>query len=183
LVKVRETSVSGCLTFRLGLSKKSSKKVGILPPFGFLKEIKVKSKKENFSLIKENKKEGIQINDIKLFVGDKIDPRLFFKKGDKITVSGRSKAKGFQGVVKRHKFAGGPKTHGQSDRERAPGSIGNRTTPGRVHKGKRMAGRMGGERVTLKNMLIIEATESILKVKGLVPGWSGGFLEIRKNDL
>lgn len=106
-----------------------------------------------------------------------------YKEGDEITLTGVSKGKGFAGVVRRHGFAGGPRTHGQSDRERAPGSIGSTTTPGRVLKGKRMAGRMGGERVTLKNLKImkIDLEKNILFIKGPVPGNVGSRLWLRKN--
>lgn len=89
-----------------------------------------------------------------------------------VTVVGTSKGKGFAGVMKRWGFAGGPATHGQSDRARAPGSIGGTTTPGRVYKGKKMAGRKGGDRVTVKGLKIIEADEKekIVKVSGAIPG-------------
>lgn len=94
------------------------------------------------------------------------------KAGDVIKVTGISKGKGFAGVVKRHHFKGGPRTHGQSDRERAPGSIGQTTTPGRVYKGKRMAGRMGQDRVTIRNLQIvdIDSSKNLIFIKGLVPG-------------
>ncbi len=97
-------------------------------------------------------------------VGDLLKP------GDLVDIVGLSKGKGFAGVVKRHHFKGGPRTHGQSDRERAPGSIGQTTTPGRVYKGKRMAGRMGGERVTVRNLEVVLVTDDGVMVKGLVPG-------------
>ncbi|MFH0864028.1 MAG: 50S ribosomal protein L3 [Candidatus Gottesmanbacteria bacterium] len=102
--------------------------------------------------------------------------------GDKVKVSGTSRGKGFAGVVKRWKFAGGPKTHGQSDRERAPGSIGQTTTPGRVYKGKRMAGRMGGDKVTISGLKVVEikSEEKILIVKGLIPGPIKGLVKISK---
>lgn len=102
--------------------------------------------------------------------------------GDIIKVTGTSKGKGFQGVVKRHGFHGGPKTHGQSDRERHPGAIGSTTTPGRVYKGKRMAGRMGGDAVTIKNLLVMDviSEKNILLVSGLVPGAKNGLLTITK---
>jgi len=108
-----------------------------------------------------------------------VKPTMLFKKGDLVTVTGTSKGKGYQGVVKRHHFKGGPRTHGQSRGERAPGSIGMTTTPGRVFKGKRMAGRMGQDRVTVKNLMIIEVKEDGLLIKGLVPGYKTGLLEIR----
>lgn len=105
-----------------------------------------------------------------------------FQPGDAVRVTGTSKGKGFAGVVKRHGFAGGPRTHGQSDRERAPGSIGQTTTPGRVYRGKRMAGRMGGERVTQRGLKIvaINSDTNMLTVKGVVPGGRNGLLIIQK---
>jgi len=105
-----------------------------------------------------------------------------FKEGDSVRVSGITKGKGFQGVVKRHGFRGGPKSHGQKDRLRAPGSIGA-TAPQRVFPGKRMAGRMGGNRVTLKGLEIanVDQEKKILLVKGAVPGNTQGVLEIIKN--
>ncbi len=105
-----------------------------------------------------------------------------FAAGDTVQVTGVSKGKGFQGVVKRHHFRGGPRTHGQSDRERAPGAIGSTTTPGRVYKGKRMAGRMGNDRVTLKNLKVIAVDEqkNILTISGLVPGGRNSLLMIQK---
>ena len=115
-------------------------------------------------------------------VGDKIDVSLF-QAGDLVDVTGISKSKGFAGVVKRHHFSGGPKTHGQSDRHRAPGSIGATTTPGRVLKGTRMAGRMGGDRVTVRNLEVYQADpeRNLLLVRGAVPGSKNGLLLIRKS--
>ena len=115
-------------------------------------------------------------------VGDKVDVNLF-KPGDLIDVTGLSKGKGFAGVVKRHHFAGGPKTHGQSDRHRHPGAIGSTTTPGRVWKGMRMAGRMGGERVTVRHLEVFRADpeRNLLLVVGAVPGIRNGLLLIRKS--
>ena len=116
-------------------------------------------------------------------VGQKIDVSLF-KVGDLINVTGVSKGKGFAGVVKRHHFAGGPKTHGQSDRHRAPGSIGATTSPGRVFKGTRMAGHMGDQQVTVRNLEVFEAdpARNLLLVKGAVPGSRNGLLLIKKSD-
>jgi len=121
-------------------------------------------------------------DDPNLKVGDIVKIVDVFKKGDIITVTGVSKGKGFAGVVKRWRFAGGPKTHGQSDRERAPGSIGQRTTPGRVYKGKRMAGRMGQDKVTVKGLAIldIDETNNTIVIKGPVPGATGGLVYIKK---
>ncbi len=105
-----------------------------------------------------------------------------FEQGDWVDVTGVSKGKGFAGVVKRHGFAGGHKTHGQSDRHRAPGSIGQCKTPGRVFKGKRMAGRMGGERVTVQGLkvVLVDPERNLLALRGAVPGAKEGLLMIRE---
>ena len=114
-------------------------------------------------------------------VGQKVDADMF-KPGDLLDVTGISKGKGFAGVVKRHHFAGGPKTHGQSDRHRAPGSIGATTSPGRVLKGMRMAGHMGDRRVTERNLKVldVDSARHLLLVKGAVPGSKKGLLLIKK---
>lgn len=113
--------------------------------------------------------------------GDRIDIG-FLKRGDLLNMTGFSKGKGFAGVVKRHGFAGGPKTHGQSDRHRAPGSIGSTTYPGRVLKGKLMAGHMGNRRVKARNLEVVQVDpeRDLLLVKGAVPGANGGLLVIEK---
>lgn len=103
-----------------------------------------------------------------------------FRTGERVDVVGVSKGKGFAGTIKRHRFHRQPKTHGASDRTRAPGSIGSTSTPGRVLKGVRMAGRMGGERVTAQNLevVVVDADRNLLAVKGSVPGAKGGLLLI-----
>jgi large subunit ribosomal protein L3 len=105
-----------------------------------------------------------------------------FEEGEFVDVTGTSKGRGFAGVVKRHGFSGGPKTHGQSDRLRTPGSIGACTTPGRVFKGKRMPGRMGGERVTVQGLkvVMVDPERNLLAVRGAVPGAKNGLLMIRQ---
>jgi len=115
-------------------------------------------------------------------VGQRVDVGIF-KPGDLVDVTGISKGKGFAGVVKRYHFAGGPKTHGQSDRHRAPGSIGATTTPGRVFKGLKMAGHMGNERVTVRHLKVIEADaeRNLLLVRGAVPGARNGLIIIKKS--
>jgi len=115
-------------------------------------------------------------------VGDRVDVSQF-EVGDFVDITGVSRGKGFAGVVKRHGFAGGPKTHGQSDRHRAPGSVGAGTTPGRVFKGTKMAGRMGGDRVTVRNLLVCrtDVERNLLLVKGAVPGVDNGLLLIKKS--
>ena len=105
-----------------------------------------------------------------------------FGEGDLVDVIGTSKGRGFQGVVKRHGFRGGPKTHGQSDRHRAPGSIGSSATPGRVFKGMRMAGRMGGDRVTVQNLKVlrVDPERNLLLVQGSVPGANESLVMVRR---
>jgi large subunit ribosomal protein L3 len=105
-----------------------------------------------------------------------------FEEGEIVDVVGTSKGKGFAGGVKRYHFRGGPKTHGQSDRHRAPGSIGSGTTPGRVRKGLHMAGHMGDEQVTVKNLRVFDTdtARNVLLIEGSVPGGSNGLLRIRK---
>lgn len=102
-----------------------------------------------------------------------------FEEGDKVVVRGITKGKGFQGVVKRHGFHGGPRTHGQKHSEREPGSIGS-TGPQRVFKGTRMAGRMGGKRITIKNLKVIkvDAEKKEIMISGAVPGRRGTALKI-----
>ncbi len=100
---------------------------------------------------------------------------------DRVKIIGKTKGRGFAGVVKRHGFSGGPKTHGQSDRWRAPGSLGGTTTPGRVYKGKRMAGRMGSEKRTLKStVLVVEKEKNLIGISGPVPGSSGSLVFLEK---
>jgi len=113
--------------------------------------------------------------------GDKVEVD-FLNSGDFVNVSGLSKGKGFAGVVKRHHFAGGPKTHGQSDRHRAPGSIGATSSPGRVLKGMRMAGHMGSKKTTVRNLKVlkVDINCNLLLVKGAVPGARKGLLIIEK---
>lgn len=114
-------------------------------------------------------------------LGDAIKADIF-QVGDKVKVSGISKGKGFQGVVKRHHFGGGPVTHGQSDRTRAPGSLGGSSYPSRVLKGLRMAGRMGGDRVTVRNMKVVrvDVENNIVMVRGGIPGAKNGMVVIQK---
>jgi len=125
-----------------------------------------------------------RVDDIEAIeVGQKVNVSLF-KSGDLVDITGVSKGKGFAGVVKRHHFAGGPKTHGQSDRHRAPGSIGATTSPGRVFKGQRMAGHMGNSRVMVRQLEVLEAdpARNLLLVKGAVPGARNGLLLIKKSS-
>lgn len=115
-------------------------------------------------------------------VGELVAVDAVFAPGDIVAITGTSKGKGWAGVVKRHGFRGGPKTHGQSDRQRAPGSIGQTTTPGRVYKGKRMAGRMGSDQVTVANLTVVavDPETKTLLVAGLVPGHKQSLVTITK---
>jgi len=115
-------------------------------------------------------------------LGQKIDVGIF-KTGDSVDVTGISKGKGFAGGIKRYHFGGGPKTHGQSDRHRAPGSIGGTTYPGRVFKGQRMAGHMGSDQVTQCNLKVIQADpdRNLLLLRGAAPGAKNGLLIIKKS--
>ncbi len=117
--------------------------------------------------------------------GDQVLVNNVFTNGDRVDVIGVSRGKGFQGVMKRHNFRGGPKTHGQSDRWRAPGSIGSGTTPGRVMKGMRMAGHMGDERVTVQNLEIVrvDAERNLVAIRGAIPGPKGGLIMIKKRGV
>ncbi len=123
-----------------------------------------------------------QVGDLGDFeVGQEIRANVF-EAGDAVKVTGRSKGKGFQGVVKRHGFAGGPKTHGQSDRHRSPGSIGAGTSPGRVWPGTKMAGHMGARRVTTRGLSIlrVDPVSNYVLVKGAVPGSMNSVVRLEK---
>ncbi len=117
--------------------------------------------------------------ELQVNVGDKIEA-VAFKEGDAVNVSGTSKGKGFQGVVKRHGFAGGPRTHGQKHSEREAGSIGA-TWPQRVLKGMRMPGHMGSDRVTVRNLKVIKIIpeKNLMAVSGAIPGHRGSLVEVR----
>ena len=138
-----------------------------------------KAKVKPSRLVREFRGNGLA----ELQPGQEIRVDSVFTKGDIVSIRGTSKGRGFQGVVKRHHFGGGFRTHGQSDRERAPGSIGSSSYPSRVLKGMRMAGRMGGESVTVRNLRVVGiiADSNLLLVKGSVPGAINGYLEIRKS--
>jgi large subunit ribosomal protein L3 len=142
---------------------------------------KVDYKKKKIPVMKHRREirdyEGIE----EFKIGDTLNVDVF-KEGDIVKVSGVTKGKGFQGVVKRHGFGGGSKTHGQSDRQRAPGSIGASSYPSRVFKGQRMAGRMGNDNVTIRNLKVIKVIpdSNLLLIKGAVPGAISGIVEIYK---
>lgn len=132
-----------------------------MPPLRYLREFRVKTPEVN---------EGDQLTVEAFSVGERVD------------VVGTSKGKGFAGGVKRYHFRGGPKTHGQSDRERAPGSRGSGTTPGRVFKGARGPGHMGNERVTAQHLkvVLVDVERNLIGVRGAIPGPRGGLVIIRE---
>lgn len=175
VTQIKKEEKDGYWAVQLGFGEKKIKNVS-KPLQGHLK-----------SFIKDNKAPRY-LAEIRLEkepemkVGEVVKVSDIFRVGDIIRVTGTSKGKGFAGVVKRWHFAGGPRTHGQSDRERAPGSIGQTTTPGRVFKGKKMAGRMGRERVTLKNLQIVSVNPDTneIEISGPVPGIPGGLLIIKR---
>ncbi|MEO1259637.1 MAG: 50S ribosomal protein L3 [Bacteroidota bacterium] len=116
-------------------------------------------------------------------LGDLVKVDEIFAEGDNVNAVGTSKGKGFQGVVKRHGFRGvGDRTHGQHNRERAPGSIGAASYPARVFKGMKMAGRMGGDRVKVQNLKVLKifAEKNLILLKGAIPGHNGSFVIIEK---
>ena len=139
-------------------------------------ETKIKAKKVKMTQVWK----GENVVPVTILSLLKIDEEIPFKEGDLVHVSGYTKGKGFQGTVKRHGFHGGPKTHGQKNRHRAPGSIGS-TAPQRVVPGRRMAGHMGTNKVTQKNLLVISIANDtgLCMVRGAVPGAIGGEVYIR----
>jgi len=152
----QETKPKRLTSGELGHLKKNE-----LPPLRFLREFRIK--------------------DTEYKVGDKVTVEVFGV-GERVDVVGTSKGKGFAGVVKRYHFAGGPKTHGASDRLRAPGSNSSGTTPGRVYKGSRRPGHLGHERVTAQGLkvVLVDAERNLLGVTGAVPGSKGGLVVVQE---
>jgi large subunit ribosomal protein L3 len=172
VLEVKTKESNGYNSVKLGFGEKREKLLN-KPELGFFKKIGVPPS--------EKVKEFKNFND-EYKVGDKIDLNIFTV-GEKVSVTGKSIGKGFQGVMKRHGFSGvGGTTHGQSDRLRAPGSIGQSSWPSRVFKGTRMGGRMGNDKVTTKNLkvVMIDAEKNIIFVKGAVPGSINSIIEINK---
>jgi large subunit ribosomal protein L3 len=172
VTQVRQPETDGYNAVQLGFEEVKPKrltggqlghlKTSDLPPLRFLREFRVKEPEVS--------------------EGDKLEVGEVFTVGDQVDIVGTSKGKGFQGVMKRHGFRGGPATHGQSDRQRSPGSIGATTTPGRVFKGKKMPGHMGSERVTIQNLRVeyVDPDRNLLGVRGAVPGSKGGVVMIKE---
>ncbi len=173
VTQIKNEKKDGYWAVQLGFGEKRIKNI-TKPEQGHLKGL-VKNKKAPRFLREVRLEEKPEFK-----VGDKVTIADIFKKGDIVAVTGVGKGKGFAGVMKRWGFAGGPRTHGQSDRERAPGSIGQGI--GRVPKGKKMGGRMGGQKTTVKNLMVIDvdSENNKLTVSGSVPGIPGGLLMIKK---
>lgn len=171
VTQVRTTPKEGYSAVQLGFAEVKPKKLtggelghlkrSNLSPLRFLREFRVK--------------------DPQVQEGEKLDVSVFAK-GERVDVIGTSKGKGFAGAVKRYHFSGGPKTHGQSDRNRAPGSRSSGTTPGRVYKGSRGAGHMGNDRVTASNLKVelVDPERNLLGVRGSIPGARNGLVVIKE---
>src|SRR3990167_9819385 len=175
VTQIKKEDKDGYWAVQLGFGDKRIKNV-TRPMQGHLRGVIKEQKAPRF--LREIRLE----NEPTFKVGDIVSASEIFKVGDIIQVTGTSKGKGFAGAVKRWHFAGGPRTHGQSDRERAPGAIGQGTTPGRIWKGKHMAGRMGSDRVTIKNIFVVDVDKgkNMLAVSGPIPGIPGGLVIIKK---
>jgi large subunit ribosomal protein L3 len=171
VTQVRSVEKEGYSAVQLGFNETKSKRMASgelghlkrneLPPLKFLREFRTK--------------------EIEYKEGDKLNATVFAL-GDHVDVIGTSKGKGFAGSVKRYHFHGGPKTHGQSDRTRAPGSRGSGTTPGRVYKGSRGAGHMGNDQVTAQNVrvVLVDGERNLIGVRGSIPGSRNGVVVIRE---
>ena len=171
VTQVRRPDLDGYAAVQLGFEETKPKRLRSgqlghlkrydLPPLRFLREFRSK--------------------DTDVQEGDKLTVETEFEIDEYVDVIGTSKGKGFAGAVKRYHFGGGPKTHGQSDRQRAPGSRGSGTTPGRVYKGARGPGHMGHERVTAQNLkvVLVDGERNLLGVRGAVPGPKGGIVMIK----
>jgi large subunit ribosomal protein L3 len=172
VTQVKTLERDGYRAMQLGFDSKKEKNT-IKPVLGHFKKVNVPP----LRLLKEfsfDEGEDFKVGDLV-----KVD---MFKAGDVVKVSGRSKGRGFQGVMKRHGFQGAQTTHGQSDRTRAPGSLGQSSYPSRVFKGMKMGGRMGNTRVSVKGLLIVkvDSDNNLLFVKGAIPGARNSYVEIHK---
>ena len=168
VTQVKTEATDGYNAVQIGFGTKNAKNISKAVK-GHLKDL------GNFRFIKEFRQDG----EPTCKVGDTFNVGDLFTAGDKLMVSGTSKGKGFQGVVKRHGFSGGPRTHGQKHSEREPGSIGGGLRT-HVPKGMRMAGRMGSDRITQKNLevVFVDTDNNVMLVKGAVPGVRGSLVEL-----
>jgi large subunit ribosomal protein L3 len=171
VIQVKTIERDGYEAVKIGFQEIMKEKKVNKPTAGVFKKAGVKP----YKMLKEFPMDSLKVGDV--VTVEK------FKKGDTVSVSGVSKGKGFQGVMKRHNYAGGPASHGSTS-YREPGSIGASSYPSRVWKNKGMPGHMGSERVTTKTLSVIDVKldKNLLLIRGSVPGASGTYLEIRKND-
>jgi large subunit ribosomal protein L3 len=171
VVQIKTKETDGYNAIQVGFGERKEKNIN-KPQLGHFKKL------GNFRYLKEFRYDELP----EVAVGDKIELSAF-EKGDLVKISSFSKGKGFQGVVKRHGFAGGPRSHGQKHSEREPGSIGA-TGPQRVLKGTRMAGRMGNDRVTIKKVKVVgvDIENNEIYLKGAVPGRRGTLVEIQGDN-
>ena len=172
VTQIKTEDADGYDAIQLGFGDKKDKHT-TNPLQGHFKKAGIQSRR----LIREfrvDDTEGVEL-------GQAFGPDVF-EVGDVIDVTGTSKGKGFQGVVKRYNFRGGPKTRGQSDRWRAPGSIGQSAQPSKVFKGHKMGGRMGGKRVTVRNLTVVgvDTERNLLLIEGAVPGHNDAFVMIKR---
>ena len=172
VTQVKTEDTDGYTAIQVGFGERKEKHTN-KPMLGHLK----KSESKPFKFLREFR--DFKGEDLKL--GDVIGVDIF-NAGDKVNVTGVTIGKGFAGVMKRHNFGGGQETHGQSDRLRAPGSIGQSSWPSRVFKGMKMGGRMGGAKQTTRNLRIlkVDSENNIIVIKGAVPGAKNGLVLIRK---
>lgn len=170
VVQVKTLDNDGYEAVKIGFLETKEKRLN-KPQIGVFKKIGIKP----YKILKEFPISGLKVGDF--LTVEK------FEKGDRVSISGISKGKGFQGVMKRHNFSGGPGSHG-SMFNRAPGSIGASSYPSRVWKNQKLPGHMGSERVTAKNLEIVDvkADQNLLLIKGAVPGANGTFIEIKKEN-
>jgi large subunit ribosomal protein L3 len=171
VTQVKTKKTDGYNAVQLGFDEKSVEKL-TKPLAGHLK----KTGDKGFGVLREFRTDDAETTEAGSVIGIDV-----FSVGDKVNISGISKGRGFQGTIKRHGFSRGPETHGCRN-HREPGSIGNSATPGRVFKGKKMPGHMGVKRETVKNLTIVDIKlkDNLLLVKGALPGFKTGILEVRK---
>lgn len=173
VTQIKQPETDGYAAIQLGFEEKSEKQAK-QPEIGHFSKASLKPVR----FVREFK--GLPGAD-ELKLGDEVKVDIFHE-GERVNVTGITRGRGFQGVVRRHGFGGGSTTHGQSDRQRAPGSIGQSSYPSRVLKGLRMAGRMGSERATVRNLQVVKVDpeRNILMVRGGVPGARNSMVIIRK---
>jgi large subunit ribosomal protein L3 len=176
VTQIKTVEKDGYEAVQLGIGKKTAK----LTTKAIQGHVKKVNMQETFPRI-FREFSGFDVSGLQLGAEVSMD---IFSEGELITISGKSKGKGFQGAMKRHNFSGvGETSHGQSDRQRSPGSVGGSSYPSRVFKGTRMSGRMGNDRVTIKNIRVVrlDKQSNVLFVKGSVPGSTNSYVEIVKD--